>query len=223
MKTNEELKQEVEDALKWEPLLQETEIGVTARDGIITLMGSVSSYGKKLEAEAAAKKVPGVRAIVEQIKVVPIGSYSKSDEKIARSALAAIDNNWSIPENQVQLKVEEGWIYLGGSLPWNYQREAAENAVKDLPGVLGIVNNIEIRRDVSHAVEERQVRQAFRRHWALAHTDIGVSISGSTVTLTGVVNSIFEKEEAGRLAWKASGVTWVDNRLEIAYKYALST
>jgi osmotically-inducible protein OsmY len=222
MKTNEELQQDVEDAIKWEPLLHAAEIGVTARDGIVTLMGSVSSYSKKLEAENATKKVHGVRAIVEQIKVIPIGSYPKSDENIAKAALAAIDNNWSVPEGRVQLKVEDGWVYLGGNLPWNYQKEAAEKAVQDLPGVLGIVNNIEIKREVSHALEERFVRQAFKRHWALSTDEIGVHITGSSVKLTGVVHSLFEKEEAERLAWKAPGVTWVDNQLEIQYKHALS-
>jgi len=137
MKTNTDLQQDVENAIKWEPLLGAAEIGVTAKDGVVSLTGTVDSYAKKLEAEMAAKKVIGVKALVEKIEVKFPSSWNKTNEEIAKEVLTGLQSNWSVPDDKVTVKVEDGWVTLEGELPWNYQREAAKNAVRFLTGVKG--------------------------------------------------------------------------------------
>ena len=129
MKSNEDLQSDVQDAIKWQPLLKAAEIGVTAKNGVITLSGSVNSFTKKLEAENAAKSVVEVKAIIEDIDVKFPNSMVKNDEEIANEVISALKWNWSVPNENIQIKVEDGWITLEGNVEWNYQREAAKNSV----------------------------------------------------------------------------------------------
>ncbi|MFD2146179.1 BON domain-containing protein [Mucilaginibacter antarcticus] len=138
MKTNQELQKDVQDAIRWEPLLNAAEIGVTAKDGVITLTGTVDTYYKKVEAETAAKNVAGVKAVAEEI-VIKYGDYGKkNDTEIANEVLNAWKWNWEVPEEKIKVKVENGWVTLEGELQWNYQREAAKKAINNLSGVLGL-------------------------------------------------------------------------------------
>lgn len=129
------------------------EIGVTAQDGVVSLTGVVDSYAKKMEAENAAKKVIGVKALVEKIEVNFPSSWSKTNVEIANEVLSALKSNWSIPNDKVTVKVEDGWVTLEGELHWNYQRESAKNAVNHLTGVKGIINNIKIKSESHDAIE----------------------------------------------------------------------
>ncbi|WP_225869564.1 BON domain-containing protein [Pedobacter psychroterrae] len=221
MKNNETLQKNVQDAIKWEPLLHAAEIGVIANDGIVTLTGIVDSYAKKSEAEDAAKKVAGVKAVVERIEVKYLGSIHKEDEEIAREVLNALKWNWQVPGEKITVKVEDGWITLTGTINWNYQKDAAKNAVKNLLGVKGVTNNITIESEIHDAVEKKQIESAIDRNWSINAQDIQVKVSGNRVTLTGTVNSIYQKDEAQRMAWNAPGVWFVDNELEIEYDYSL--
>ena len=151
MKNNSELQTDVQNAIKWEPLLNAAEIGVTAKDGVVSLTGVVDSYAKKLEAENAAKKVIGVKAVVEKIEVKFPNSWTKTNAEIANEVLSALKSNWSVPNDKVTVKVENGWITLEGELPWNYQKEAAKNAVNYLTGVRGVTNNITIKSETKDA------------------------------------------------------------------------
>lgn len=222
MKTNQDLQRDVENAIKWEPLMHAAEIGVTAKDGIVTLTGVVDSYAKKMEAEKAAKKVIGVKALVEKIDVKFSGSWTKTNEEIATDVLQSLKSNWSVPQDRVTVKVEDGWVTLEGELPWNYQKESAKNAVNYLMGVKGVTNNIKIKSESHDAIEEKDVEDAIRRSWSVDGSDINVSVSGTTVTLTGTVDSWYQKEEAGRIAWKTSGIWLVKNELVVDYEYAFS-
>lgn len=220
MKTNENLQEDVQNAIKWEPLLNAAEIGVTAKDGVITLIGTVDNYAKKLEAEHAAKNVAGVKAVVEKIEV-KFGRMSITDDgEIATEVLNALKWNWSVPTDKVKVKVEDGWVTLEGQLPWNYQKEAAKRAVINLVGVKGVINNITIKPEKQDKIEKRNVEDALRRNWSLNADDIEVEVSGTKVTLTGAVNSWYQKEEAGRIAWNTPGIWTVDNKLVIEYDYA---
>ena len=202
MKNNQELQTDVQNAIKWEPLLNAAEIGVTAKDGVISLTGEVDSYAKKLEAENAAKKVIGVKAIVENIEVKFPSSWTKTNTEIANEVLTGLNNNWSVPNDKVTVKVEDGWVTLEGELPWNYQREAAKSAVNFLTGVKGVTNNIKIKSDSHDAIEKKEVEDAIGRSWSVDDSDINVSVTGTTVTLSGTVDSWYQKEEAGHIAWK---------------------
>ncbi|GLU57242.1 ornithine aminotransferase [Dyadobacter frigoris] len=222
MKTNEELQKDVQDAIKWEPLLKAAEIGVTAKDGIITPSGTVDSYAKKSEAEAAAKTVAGVKVVVEEIE---IRTYSnllhRDDNDLANEVLNAYKWNWEIPNDKVKVKVENGWITLEGAVEWNYQRTAAERLIKKLAGIKGISNLITINTEVHDEIEKMGIESALGRNWSISKQDIHVKVVGTKVTLTGTVDSWYQKEEAGRIAWNAPGVVSVDNELLVEYAYSL--
>lgn len=221
MKTNEELQNDVQNAIKWEPLFHAAEIGVTANDGTITLTGTVNSFAKKLEAEMAAKSVAGVRAVVEKIEINFGNEWDiKDDSQIATEVLNAIKWNWEIPKDKIKVKVEKGWITLDGELTWNSQKEAAKNAIKNLMGVTGVTNNITIKAESQDKIEKTKVEDALRRNWTIKTQDIEVTVTGNKVTLTGMVGSWYQKDEAGRIAWNTPGIWYVDNDLTVEYDYS---
>jgi osmotically-inducible protein OsmY len=223
MKTNADLQKDVQDAIKWEPLLNAAEIGVTAKEGVVTLTGVVDSYLKKTEAEDATKNVAGVKAVVEKIEVkFPSNWGKKDDNEIAKEVVNAFKWNWEVPNDTVKVKVENGWVTLEGELAWNYQREAAKNAVKNLTDVTGVTNGIKIKSESHDAIEKSEIEGAISRNWSLNGLDIQVKVSGTKVSLTGYVESWYQKNEAGRIAWNAPGVWSVDNQLEIEYEFELA-
>ena len=222
MKTNEELQKDVQDAIKWEPLLKAAEIGVTVKDGVVTLSGTVDSYAKKSEAEAAAKRVTGVKVVVEQIEIKTYSNlYKRDDNDLANEVLNAYKWNWEIPNDKVKVKVENGWITLEGQFTWNYQREAAERLIKKLAGVKGVSNLITIKSETHDEIEKMGIESALARNWSIKEQNIHVKVDGTKVTLTGDVDSWYQKEEAGRIAWNAPGVVTVDNELLVEYDYSL--
>jgi len=222
MKNNSELQTDVQNAIKWEPLLNAAEIGVTAKDGVVSLTGVVDSYAKKMEAEDAAKKVIGVKALVEKIEVKFPSSWTKTNAEIANEVLSALKSNWSVPQDKVTIKVEDGWVTLDGELPWNYQKEAAKNVVKYLTGVKGVTNNIKIKSEIHDKIEQIDVENAIERSWSIDDNDINVKVSGTTVTLTGTVDSWYQKEEAGRIAWNTPGIWHVQNDLTVDYYHVFA-
>ena len=215
MKSNTELQQDVQDAIKWQPLLNAAEIGVTAKDGVISLTGVVDCYAKKTQAENAAKNVAGVTALVEKIEVKYPSTCSKTNAEIATEVLTSLKARWDVPSDKVKVKVEDGWITLTGDVGWNFQREAAEHAIESLMGVKGVTNNIMIKSESKEAVEKADIESALKRNWAFYDSDIRVQVSGHRATLTGKVDSLYEKNEAGRIAWNAPGVWAVDNELQV--------
>jgi len=217
MKTNADLQKDVQDAIKWEPLLNAAEIGVIAKDGVVTLTGIVDSYAKKIEAETAAKSVVGVKAVVEKIEVKFSNTFKKSDTDIANDALKGFRSTWDVPDDKIKITVENGWATLEGEVPWNFQRVAARNIVNNLIGVKGVTNNIKIKPNIQDAIEQREIEHALARNWAVDDEEIHVHVSGSKVKLDGVVHSFYQKEEAARIAWNAPGVLTVDNELVIEY------
>ncbi len=222
MKTNSELQTDVQNAIKWEPLLHAAEIGVTADNGVVSLTGVVDSYGKKMEAENAAKKVIGVKAIVENIEVRFPNSWAKNNAEIATEALDALRSNWSVPNDTVTVKVENGWLTLDDELPWNYQRDAAKNAVHYLSGVKGVTNNIKIKSEIHDAIEKIDVENAIARSWSVDSSDVNVDVSGTTVTLKGTVHSWYQRDEAARIAWNTPGIWHVKNELVVDYETVFS-
>ena len=217
MKTNAELQKDVQDAIKWEPLLNAAEIGVTVKDGVVTLTGTVDSYAKKSEAEGAAKNVAGVKAVVENIDLFSSDWAKKDDNEIANEILNAYKWSLKVPSDKVKIKVEKGWVTLEGELTWNYQKQAAKDIVKNLLGVTGVINNITIKSETKEQIEKKDIENALRRNWSIGDKDIKVTVSGHNVTLTGAVNSWYQKDDAGRIAWNAPGVWKVDNELVVEF------
>jgi osmotically-inducible protein OsmY len=218
MKTDSQLQQDAIAELKWEPLLREAEIGVAAKDGVITLTGTVDGYAKKLEAEDAVKRVAGVKAVVEKIEVKYPSTWAKKDDgDIATEIVNALKWNWEVPSEQVKARVEKGWVTLEGELEWNYQSEAAKEAVTSLLGVTGVTNDIKIKSRIEEAIERADIESALNRNWSLSDKGIRVAVSGHKATLSGIVDSWYQKDEAGRIAWNAPGVWNVGNELIVEH------
>lgn len=217
MKSNEQLQADVQKAIKWEPSMRAAEIGVTAKDGVITLSGTVNSYSKKMDAENAAKRVQGVQAVAEDIVVDHGATFKKNDTELAADILNAWKYNWEVPDNKIQVRVEDGWVKLEGEVDWKFQEEASKDAIKNLYGVKGVTNLIRIKSSNKSLIEKHEVESALLRNWSINSKDVKVDVKNNNVKLTGLVRSLYQKEEAGRLAWNAPGVCSVENELAVIY------
>jgi len=217
MKTNRQLQTDIIKAIQWEPLLKEAKITVEACDGVITLSGVVGNYLKKSQAVEATKKTTGVKAIVEKIKVIINTDDEKNDAEIAVEVLKALKTNRDIPFDKVQVEVEDGHVTLNGKLEWNHQREAAQQSVSSVEGIKILTNHLEIETNSPDDIEKADIEQAIARNWAMNNQDVQVYVSGNKVTLHGTVHSFYQKEEAERTAWNATGVWTVNNELVIDY------
>ncbi|MBC7616179.1 MAG: BON domain-containing protein [Pedobacter sp.] len=217
MSNDEKLQNDVEKALKWEPLLVGAEIAVTSRDGIVTLTGTVDTYAKKRGADHATKTVKGVKAVIEKIEVKFASDKQKSDSLIASEVLGALKFNLEVPEDKIQVQVENGWVMLEGTVKWNAQKQAAIKCIEHIGGIKAIANHIIIKSATADEVEKLGIQDALIRNWAIDENNIKVSVFENTVILSGTVHSIFQKDEAERMAWNAPGVWTVHNELVIDY------
>lgn len=211
-----ELQREVLDELRFEPILNAAEIGVAARNGVVTLSGWVDSYIQKLTAEKAAKRVRGVRGVAEEIEVRIPTSTTRTDAEIARAAINALEWNVRVPADRILVKVENAWLTLEGEVDWAFEKEAALEAVRDLTGVRGVSNLISVKPQVKVLEIKDRIREAFRRSADLDADSIRIDASEGTVTLSGSVHSLVERDEAGRVAWAAPGVAKVENNLAVS-------
>tara|TARA_R110000868_G_scaffold146491_3_gene367287 strand:+ start:2858 stop:3526 length:669 start_codon:yes stop_codon:yes gene_type:complete len=217
MKSDAEIKEDVLDELAWQPNIDETEIGVIVENGIVTLSGVVNQYSKKIAAEKAVKSVEGVKAIAGDIEVKYGDDFKKTDKEIAKAVVEALEWNSSVPEENLTIKVEDGWVYLSGEVNWQYQRNAAKSAVENLLGVRKVINNISIKQDIKPFDVKEKIKKAFERSAELDANNITVLTDGYTVTLQGKVHSIKEKEDAESAAYRAPGVYSVKNELKVQY------
>lgn len=215
MKTDVEIQKDVMEELKWELLQNANEIGVAVKDGIVTLSGTVDTYYKKLQAERAAKKVLGVKAVAQEINVQLAERGKRTDAEIASAVLNALAWHSSIPEEKIKVKVEKGWVTLEGEVEWDFQRNYSKSAVENLQGVVGISNNIRIAPKLKSADVKNKIFSAFHRSATLDSDAINITTEGSKVILTGKVRSFVEKKDAEKAAYLAPGVTQVENKLVI--------
>lgn len=214
--TDKEIQQAVLRELEWEPQVESTEIGVAVKDGIVTLTGFVDSYSKKYHAERAALRVHSVKAVVNDLEVKLPFSSERTDEDIAKAAVQALASRITVPKDAIKITVRNGWITLEGEVEWKYQREAAESAVRHLVGVKGITNLTTIKSRVSPTDVKAKIEEALKRTIEEDAQRIKVEITNSTVILRGTVHSWFEREEAERAAWRAPGVTKVEDLITVA-------
>jgi osmotically-inducible protein OsmY len=215
MRTDSQIQKDIIDELKWEPSLQDEDIGVAVHDGVVTLAGFVDSYANKWKAERVASRVKGVKAIANDLEVKLPTSSSRPDPDIARAALAALKWNVMVPDDRIKVKVEKGWLTLEGDVDWNFQREEAERSVRYLTGVLGVTNLVSVRARPTPSDIKRKIKETLERSAEFDADRITVEVDGHTAVLRGTVRSYAEKRDAERAARNAPGVTEVENDLVV--------
>lgn len=210
------LRQRVVDELEFEPSVEAAHIGVAAEQGVITLSGHVGSYAEKIAAELATRRVKGVVGIAEEIEVRYPGSNPVADDEIAERCLNVLAWDVFLAKDAVRVKVERGWVELDGKVKWQFQREAAENSVRKLGGVVGVSNRIEVQAEAQGAEIKSRIESALKRNALVDANEICIVVDGDEVTLEGKVHTWNERADAERAAWSAPGVSFVVNHLRIA-------
>lgn len=216
MRSDSDVKQDVEIELRWIPNFDPTDIGVAVKNGVVTLSGFVHSYLEKFEAEKAVKRVSGVVGVANDLEVRIPGGEERPDPEIARDAVAAIKNWLPLSWESIKVIVNSAWVKLEGTVEWNYQRESAEKAVRQVRGVKGVTNVITLKPQAAPSEIKQKIEQAFRRSAEVDANRITVEANGSEIILKGTVRSWAERQEAERAAWAAPGVTKVENRIVIS-------
>jgi osmotically-inducible protein OsmY len=216
-RTDEDIQGDVLAELKWDARVAPNEIGVTVNDGVVTLTGWVDSYSKKWAAERAAHRVRGVKAVANDIEIRLPSTGDRTDSDIAAAATRALEWDAFVPIEHVEVTVSKGWVTLVGEVEWEFQRRAAEGAVRRLAGVRGVTNLLTVRPRVSVAPEKlkRQIEEALVRNAETDAERISAQVVGEKVILTGTVRTWLEREEAERVAWSAPGVSAVENRITV--------
>lgn len=217
MKTDAQLQKDVLDELTWDPAVLATGIGVEVRNGIVTLAGEVDSYSEKWNAERAAQRVNGVRALAVAMTVNLPLSAKQSDTEIAESATHILGWTNSLPKDAVKVMVEDGWLTLIGEVEWQYQREDAFNNVRFVAGVIGVSNEIVIKPSPSAIVIKSDIEAALKRRAVDDGKAISVAVKGSEVILSGDVHSWAERDLATRSAWGSAGVSKVRDHMNLVY------
>jgi osmotically-inducible protein OsmY len=213
---DEDLRQRVSDELEFAPTVNATKIGVAVDHGVVTLTGHVNSYAEKIAAERAVQRVKGVRGVAQEIEVRYPSERKNRDDEIAERAAQIFDWDTTIPSGKVTVKVEKGWVSLGGEVEWQFQRMGAETAVRKLSGVIGVTNQITIGPRIDATNVKHRIEDALKRNAELEADGIQVAVTGGKVTLEGKVRAWHERGVAERAAWAAPGVITVEDRLTIA-------
>jgi osmotically-inducible protein OsmY len=215
MKSDKQLKHEVEEELEWDPAVTATEIGVEVKDRVVTLSGHPSSYADKLAAEKAAHRIAGVKGVVVEMQVRLPQTELRSDADIADAAHSILHWTVGLPEDAVKVQVERGWVTLSGTVDWGYQSHVAQRSISHMRGVIGVSNQIEVRGNVGSGDVATRIREAMQRHARREANHIEIAVLDGTVTLTGKVDSYAERAVARGAAWSAPGVRAVVDELRV--------
>jgi len=216
MKTDSQLKQDIEAEIRREPTITSTDIKVAAESGIVKMTGTVPFYAEKLAVERAVQRVEGVRAIVEEIEVNLFGEHKRTDVDVATAVVSALRWHVWVP-NEIQVKVEDGWVTLTGRAHWGFQSSAAEGAIRFLSGVRGVTNSITLKPSVEPTAVKDTIEKALKRNAEIDAAKVSVIADGGQVTLSGSVRSWSERIEVETAAWGTPGVTGVENTLTVSY------
>jgi osmotically-inducible protein OsmY len=208
-----ELRQNIIEELDFEPGVDSADIGVAVESGVVTLSGHVPTYAQRTTAEEVVRRVRGVRGIAQEIEIRPFGSTTTADDEIAKRVLSTLTWNSTLPENAVQVKVQKGWVTLTGKVEWQYQKLNAENGIENLAGIMGIVNNIDVRPHASAPDVKKRIEDALKRQAEVHAKNIKVQVADGRVTLEGQVTAWSEKNAIERAAWSAPGVRSVEDEV----------
>ena len=215
MRTDFETKQDVLAELQWEPALNVNELAVSVEQGIVVLSGMVPSYYEKMLAEKCAKRIIGVKVVVQNISVKNSVGKIKSDMELAEAILDALKWDGRIGHDKIKIKVEQGMVIAEGSVKWNFEKEAVSSLIEKLRGVNGLINNLHVKNKIESKKIKHDIAGAFVRNAAIDAKGIKIVASGDRVILRGKVRSWAEKMDAERIAWNTLGVMEVDNELEV--------
>jgi len=209
-----DLRRNVISELNFEPAVNAAHIGVASEGGVVTLSGHVESYAEKLAAEKAAKRVKGVKAIAEEIKVRFPEETKTGDDEIAIRAVCMLEWSAVAPSSSVMVEVQDGWVHLSGEVKWRYQRNAVEGLLQRLSGIKGVMNHITVRPHQEPLDIKCKIEDALDRNAQVLAEKISVSVGdGGRVVLEGQVRDWQERNAVEDAAWSAPGVSWVENRL----------
>ena len=217
MKTDSQVQQDVLAELKWEPSVNAAEIGVEVKEGVVTLAGHVDSYAAKWNAERAAQRVAGVKALAVEMDVKLTGLSKRTDSDIASSVQNALQWLTYVPKDAIQVMVEKGWITLTGTVDWQYQKEAAADGVRYLMGVTGVSDLIAIKPKMTFNAIKTDIEAAIKRRALADVANVSVSVTGADVTLSGTVHSWSERELATDAAWCTPGVRKVVDHMTVTF------
>lgn len=216
MKSDSQLQWDVMAELEWEPSVDHADIGVSVVDGIVALNGYVKSYAEKVAAERAAWRVAGVKAIAEELKIRFADDPKTADHEIAKRILDMLQWTTFVPNDGVQVKVENGWVTLTGEVDWHYQSEEVRRIATGINGVTGVSNNIAVTPHVAAADVRKRIKDAFERQADLDAANVTIKVDGGRVTLSGRVKAPYERRAAEHAAWAARGVTQVDDHIVVS-------
>jgi osmotically-inducible protein OsmY len=216
MRSDSDIRRDVEDELRWDPDIDDSDIAVNVNNGIVTLAGFIRSYVQKYQAETAAKRVAGAVGVVNDIEVRLPDIDERPDPEIVRDAIARIKSELPYSWDGIRVIARNGWLTLEGEVEWNYQRQRAEEAVRRVRGIKGVTNDIIVKPRVAPVELRRKIEEALRRAAEVDASRISVETVGNEVILRGTVRSWAERREAERAAWSAAGVAKVDNRIIVS-------
>lgn len=215
MKSDTELQKDVVEELTCEPRVRDAAIGIAVRDGVVTITGTVSDVAQRRAAVKAVDRVAGVRAVAQKLMVKVPAADHRSDTEIAHQLVNALAWDIEVPAQNIQTRVEDGWVTLEGDVEWQHQRTAVERAVRYLTGIKGVSNLLQLKAHASPKEVVQHIKAALHRSAEADARKIQVTATDGKVTLTGTVRSWPEREDAQRAAWSATGVTAVDNALAV--------
>lgn len=210
------LRQDILDELNFDPEVQPAHIGVTVDAGVVTLMGHVANYAEKLAAEAAVRRVKGVRAVAEELEVRVPNHKKHADDEIAKRAADILSWDSRLPQDRIRITVHNGWLALEGEVDWQFQRAEAQDRVSKLTGLVGVINNLTIKSQPTLPDIRHHIQEAFRRHAALDAERIRITVQdGGRIVLEGNVHDWSERAAAENAAWSVPGVMKLESHLRI--------
>lgn len=214
-KSDDQLQRDVTEELRWDPSIGRAEIGVVARDGVVTLTGQVDSFAKRWTAIRTAERVAGVAAVADEMTVHLPTDYKRTDIDIAHAVTNALRWDVEVPDDKIKARVDDGWVALDGEVEWEYQRSAAVRAVRYLTGVRGVMNNILLKPRAFAPEVRTRIESALKRSAEADASHITVTAIDGEVTLRGKVHSWSARGDAERAAWSAPGVARVKDELVV--------
>lgn len=213
--TDSALRQDILDELEFEPYIDANDIGVTVEDGIVTLTGHVPNYSQRAAVERAVAQIKGVRGIAEEIEVRYPGQSGTADDEIARRVVNTLKWSTLVPDDKVHVTVGNGWVTLTGQLEWNYQKTGAAEAIRNLHGVVGIVNKIELTPRPTSVDVKKHIEGALKRYAEVEANNIQINVAGTKVTLIGQVHNLAERTAVKDAVWATPGVHTIEDRLTV--------